>query len=112
MLRKDGKWFLLVTVDVPEGTQTPTTDFIGVDLGVVNIAVDEDGERHSGEPIEKVRRKYAARRKTLDKAAAARKRTGRRPQNIRRAKMRQEQKESRFRRDVNHRDQQRTRRQG
>jgi predicted transposase len=35
MLRKDGKWFLLVTVDLPEGTPTPTTDFIGIDLGAV-----------------------------------------------------------------------------
>jgi predicted transposase len=34
VLRRDGKWFLLVTVDVPEGTKTPATDFIGVDLGV------------------------------------------------------------------------------
>jgi predicted transposase len=27
VLRKDGKWFLLVTVDVPDGTPTPPTDF-------------------------------------------------------------------------------------
>lgn len=38
--RRDGKWFLLVTVDLPDGTKTPTTDFLGVDLGVVNIAKD------------------------------------------------------------------------
>ena len=42
------------------------------------------------------------RRKTLDQAAAGCKRRGKRPQNIRRAKCRQEQKEARFRRDVNH----------
>src|SRR5215831_12460789 len=29
--RKDGKWFLLVTADLPEGTPIPPTDFIGVD---------------------------------------------------------------------------------
>jgi transposase len=34
VLRKDGKWFLLVTVDVPDGTKLPTTDFLGVDLGI------------------------------------------------------------------------------
>jgi predicted transposase len=33
ILRTDGKWFLVVTVDVPEGTPVPPTDFIGVDLG-------------------------------------------------------------------------------
>ena len=31
VLRKDGKWFLLVSVDVPDGTLIPATDFIGVD---------------------------------------------------------------------------------
>ncbi|SEP92737.1 hypothetical protein SAMN05421693_1117 [Ectothiorhodospira magna] len=43
--RKDGKWFLLVTVDLPDGTQMPTTDFIGVDLSVINLATDRDGDR-------------------------------------------------------------------
>src|SRR5688572_4844754 len=46
--RRDGKWFLLVTVDLPDGTKTPTTDFLGVDLGVVNIAATSDGDLHSG----------------------------------------------------------------
>jgi predicted transposase len=42
VLRRDGKWFLLVTVDVPDGMGFPATDFIGVDLGVERIAVDSD----------------------------------------------------------------------
>ncbi len=58
VLRKDGKWFLLVTVDLPEGTKTPVTDFLGVDLGIVNIAVDSDGNVHTGEAVEKIRRKH------------------------------------------------------
>ncbi len=37
VLRKDGKWFLLVSVDVPDGTPIPTTDFIGVDLGTTSL---------------------------------------------------------------------------
>jgi transposase len=45
--RKDGKWFLLVTVDLPDGTKTPTTDFLGVDLGVANLATDSDADRYS-----------------------------------------------------------------
>jgi predicted transposase len=67
VLRKDGKWFLLVTVDVPEATPIPTTDFIGIDLGVANIAVDSDGNRHSGKPIERIRRKHNLPRKRLGK---------------------------------------------
>ena len=64
VLRKDGKWFLLVTVDLPEGTKTPATDFLGVDLGIVNIAVDSDGNVHTGEAVEKIRRKHQTSRKT------------------------------------------------
>src|SRR6185437_5759716 len=40
VLHGDGRWFLLVTVDVPEATPIPTTDFLGVDLGIANIATD------------------------------------------------------------------------
>jgi transposase len=40
--RRDGKWFLLVIVDLPNGAPTPTTDFIGVDFGVINIAIGGD----------------------------------------------------------------------
>ena len=45
VLRKDGKWFLLVTVDVPDGTPVPVTDFLGVDLGIANLATDSEGGR-------------------------------------------------------------------
>ena len=103
VLRSDGKWFLLVTVDVPEGAAIPSTDFIGVDLGVINIATDSDGGQHTGDDIETTRTKYAERRRVLDKAAAACKRRGKRPQSIRRAKLRQKKREQRFRKDVNHR---------
>ena len=31
VLRDDGNWFLIVTVDVPDATPVPSSDFIGVD---------------------------------------------------------------------------------
>lgn len=67
VLRKDGKWFLLVTVDVPESTPIATTDFIGVDLGIANIATDSDGGQHTGKAVERVRRKYNLQRKRLQR---------------------------------------------
>lgn len=67
VLRKDGKWFLLVTVDLPEGAPTPTTDFLGVDLGIVNLATDSDGNTYSGEAVEKVRRRHHRNRKRLQR---------------------------------------------
>ena len=100
--RKDGKWFLLVTVTVPDGTPIPTTDFLGVDFGVVNIAVDSDGGTHTGAAVERVRVKHTTRRQKLQRAAALRKQTGRRPKAIRRALQRLGSKEARFRRHTNH----------
>ena len=56
--RKDGKWFLLVSVEVPDGEPIASTDFIGVDFGVVNLAVDSDGESHQGDDVERTRKHY------------------------------------------------------
>lgn len=102
VLRQDGKWFLLVTVDVPDGTLIPTTDFIGVDLGIVNLATTSDGETFSGEAIERNRRRYGERRRQLGKASGAKQRQGKRPKAIRRAQRRRRSKETRFRKNTNH----------
>jgi putative transposase len=100
VLRADGKWFLLVTVDVPDGTPIPPSDFIGVDFGVVNIAVDSDGTFHASEPIEAKRIQYTQRRKRLGKETKGASRKRRRA--CHKAMARVERKESRFRKDVNH----------
>jgi len=94
VLRKDGKWFLLVTVDVPDGSPVPATDFIGVDLGIVNIATDSDGNTHTGEQVENVRQKHQRNRCRLQK------------KGTRGAKKRLKNlagREARFRRHENHR---------
>lgn len=82
--RKNGKWFLLVTVDLPDGTPLPTTDFIGVDFGVVNIVADSDGQIHTSDQTKKVREDYRRTRRSLQKKAAKQKKSGKRPKNVRR----------------------------
>ena len=100
VFRDDGKWFLLVTVDVPAGTKAPATEFLGVDLGVVNIAVDSDGEKHTSEKIEAKRVRYATRRRRLGKATRGAKRSKRR--HCHKAMSWSKKMEARYRRDVNH----------
>lgn len=100
--RRDGRWFLLVTVDLPDRDSTPTSDFIGVDFGLVNLATDSDGESFSGEGVENVRQRYAARRSTLQRAAEKRKARGRRPKNVRRKLKTLGNREQRFPRNENH----------
>ena len=100
--RKDGLWFLLVTADLPDGTKPGITDFLGIDLGVAQIAATSDGNLMSGDAVEACRQRFATSRRSLQKAAAGRIRRGKRPKNIRRKLKCQSKKESRFRRDVNH----------
>src|SRR5208337_2015092 len=59
-----GKFFLYCTVEMPENAPIEPTDFLGVDLGIVNIAVDSNGNVHIGEAVEKVRRRHQISRKT------------------------------------------------
>ncbi len=102
VLRKDGKWFFLVSVDVPDRMPTPTTDFIGVDLGVVNLATADDGQTFSGDSVESIRQKYHNLRKALQKKADAVKKVGKRPKSIKRKLRVVSKKESNYRRNVNH----------
>ena len=100
VLRKDGKWFLLVTVDAPDGMPVPPSDFIGVDLGVVNIAVDSDGKVHSSDKIEAKRVACFNQRRAIGRKTKNAKRSARR--SCHRAIIRLGVKEGRYRKDVNH----------
>lgn len=102
VLRRDGKWFLLVTVDLPDSAPIPTTDFIGVDLGVTNIAATSDGQTFSGQAIENVRQKHFRVRRSLGRKMKQDRYGRRTRKNARRAMRRIGSREQRFRRDVNH----------
>lgn len=93
LLLRGGQFYLSVAVTVAEAEPFTPEGVIGVDLGIVNVATDSEGNRYTGEPIRKVRRKYRALRQELQakKTRSARKRMAKRRR-----------KESRFVRDVNH----------
>jgi putative transposase len=45
LIRRDGIWYLYATVEAPEAPQVdPANAFLGVDLGIVNIATSSDGD--------------------------------------------------------------------
>jgi IS605 OrfB family transposase len=58
LVYRGGKFFLYATIELPEGTKIETTKFLGVDLGIVNIATDSDGKSHTGEGVERTRRRH------------------------------------------------------
>ena len=55
LVLRRGKFYLYVTVDVPDGAPVDPEGWLGVDLGIRNLATDSDGERHSGAAVEAVR---------------------------------------------------------
>jgi IS605 OrfB family transposase len=67
LVYRGGKFFLYATVDLPDKAPIEPKDFLGVDLGIINLATDSDGKTYSGEPVERVRRKHHRNRKTLQR---------------------------------------------
>lgn len=93
LIYRGGKFYLYVTVDIPEGQGVEVKDFVGVDLGIANIATDSDGNEHSGKAVERVRRKHNLQRKRLQKKGT---------KGAKKKLKRVSGKEARFRRHQNH----------
>lgn len=64
---KNNKAYLHITCDIPEEPKKTTNGFLGVDLGIVNIATCSDGTNYSGSSIDKVRNKYQKLKSSLQK---------------------------------------------
>jgi len=89
----DGKFYLFATCDVEEGTPADVTHVLGVDLGIVQIASDSDGEQFSGAKVKSVRKRRLRQRKRLQKKGT---------KAAKRVLRKIKRKESRFAKDVNH----------
>lgn len=94
--RRDGALFLHVQIEAEAPAPVEPAGVVGVDLGVVTLAVTDDGETFAGEAVEAVRRRYNRRRRELQpqKTKSARKR-------LRAIRMR----EANFRKNQNHKNQ-------
>ncbi len=93
LILQHGTFYLLLVVDVPEGKPNSENGFIGVDLGIVNIAVDSTGEVFSGDKINGLRKRYAKLRTKLQKKGT---------KSAKRLLKKRSKKEKLFARDVNH----------
>jgi putative transposase len=58
LVYRGGVFYLFATVNVEEPPAREVEDVIGIDLGVVNIAVDSDGNCHSGAHVNNLRRRH------------------------------------------------------
>ncbi|MET9378367.1 RNA-guided endonuclease InsQ/TnpB family protein [Streptomyces sp. NPDC003035] len=94
LLFRDGMWFLMATCEVPEAEpSTDPVDFLGVDLGIVNIATTSDGEVMAGRQLNRLRVRERGLRTKLQKKNS--------PSAKRRMQKRRG-KEARRTKDINH----------
>jgi putative transposase len=62
-----GNWYLFATCDIDAPEPIDVEGVLGIDLGVTNIAVDSDGEIHSGSAIKHVRYRHRTLRRRLQR---------------------------------------------
>jgi len=89
----DGVFYFFICVDVPEPPEIKPDDYIGVDLGIVNIATDSDAQSFAGNKVNGLRKRHHKLRKKL-RAKGTR--------SAKRLLEKRKRKESRFAKDVNH----------
>ena len=93
LVYRDNTFYLNTVVDAEEPPLLETEDVLGVDLGIVNILADSDGETYSGGQVNGLRKRHAKLRDRLQKNG------GRAAKRLLRKRRR---KEQRFAAWVNH----------
>lgn len=93
LVYRDGRWFLYTTVNVEEPPEGEPTGWLGVDLGIVNIATDSDGTAHSGAHLSALRHRHRRLRRKLQAKGT---------KGSRRLLRQRRRKEGRFGTHVNH----------
>lgn len=93
LVRRNKLFYLMVAVEVPEEPMVKHEDIIGVDMGIVNIAVDSTGKYYSGDRVNEVRENNAGLRSRLQSAGT---------KSAKRHLKKLSGKESRFARNTNH----------
>jgi putative transposase len=94
LICRDGNWFLHATIEAPEAPLTdPTNGFLGVDMGIVNIATTSTGENASGAQLNRYRKRQVRLRKRLQ---------AKKTSSARWLLKKRRRKEARFAADINH----------
>jgi IS605 OrfB family transposase len=93
LILRDSIFYLAVVVDAPEPTPDDPNGYLGVDLGIVNIAVDSDGKTYSGNQVNGLRKRQAKLRGKLQAKGT---------KATKRLLVKRSRKERRFATNINH----------
>lgn len=67
LVHRDGMWFLIATCEIHEPEVVEPSAWLGVDLGIVNIATTSDGDRAAGRELNRYRRRMLRLRHKLQR---------------------------------------------
>lgn len=98
--RKNGDYYIHITLDEPTQTEAKTDKVLGCDLGRTDICTTSEGESWSGKQITDKRNHYAKLRAVIQKKASKGTRSSRR--RCRQLLARLSGKEKRFQKHINH----------
>jgi len=93
LIYRKGVFYLAVTLEVPTPELGEPQGTLGVDLGIINLATDSEGEFFSGQQVEKNRKRHNALRQRLQKRGT---------KSAKRHLKKLSGKEARFKRNTNH----------
>jgi IS605 OrfB family transposase len=93
LVLQDGVFYLGVVVDAPEPNPNDSTGYLGIDLGIINIAADSDGEVYSGGQVNSLRKRHTKLRAKLQSKGT---------KAAKRLLKKRSRKERRFATNVNH----------
>ncbi len=94
LIYRDGEFYLYTTCEIEEPEPCDFNDALGVDFGIVNIAVDSDRNIHSGAQMNGLRHRHRRLRQKLQKKGT---------KSAKRLFKKRSRKESRFATQENHR---------
>lgn len=93
LVYRDGMFYLAVTIDLPEPPPEPASDWLGIDVGIVNILSDSDGRQYSGAQVNGLRARHRKLRKRLQAKGT---------KSAKQLLKKRRRKERRFARQINH----------
>ena len=93
LVLRDGVFYLYLTVEMPTAPPMEPVDVLGVDLGIVQLAVDSDGEAHTGAGVRQCRRRFQRLRQGLQSCGS---------KSAKRHLKRNRRRESKYQRHINH----------
>lgn len=93
LIYRNKQFYLQAVVEVPEASIQEAQDFLGIDLGIVNLATTSAGDVYSGEQVDATRERYTALKASLQSCGS---------KSAKRHLKKISGKEARFKRNANH----------